>query len=100
LKKAMSHLKGALPPGSKAGTRRLDLLVATHRHEDHIKGFDPALFKNIEVKNIWMSVAMDPAHPQAQGVNRLHAFASQAMRAYHSYISRLDRGDFAAERRK
>ena len=26
--------------------------------------------------------------------------ASQAMRAYHSYISRLDRGDFAAERRK
>ena len=26
--------------------------------------------------------------------------ASQAMRAYHYYISRLDRGDFAAERRK
>jgi len=81
LKKAMSHLKAALPPGSKAGTRRLDLLVATHRHEDHIKGFDPALFKNIEVKDIWMSVAMDPAHPQAKGVNRLHAFASKAMRA-------------------
>ena len=26
--------------------------------------------------------------------------ASQAMRAYHDYIARLDRGDFAAERRK
>lgn len=84
LKKAMSHLKAALPPGSKAGTRRLDLLVATHRHEDHIKGFDPALFKNIEVKNIWMSVAMDPAHPQAEGVNRLHAFVGTAMRALAS----------------
>ena len=84
LKKAMSHLKTALPPGSKSGTRRLDLLLATHRHEDHIKGFDPALFKNIEVKNIWMSVAMDPTHPQAKGVNRLHAFVSKAMRALAS----------------
>ena len=81
LKKAVTHLKGDLPPGSKAGTRRIDLLVATHRHEDHIKGFDPALFKNIEVKNIWMSVAMDPAHPQAKGVNRLHAFVTRAMRS-------------------
>ena len=54
--------------------------MATHRHEDHIKGFDPEWFTNIEVKNIWMSVAMDPTHPQAQGVNGLHAFATQAMR--------------------
>ena len=85
LKKAMTHLKSVLPPGTGAGTRRLDLLVATHRHEDHIKGFDPALFKNIEVKNLWMSVAMDPAHPQAEGVNRLHAFVTRAMRALVSH---------------
>ena len=81
LKKAIEHLKGDLPKGSKPGTSRLDLIVATHRHEDHIKGFDPKLFKSIEVKNIWLSVAMDPKHPQAKGVNRLHAFASQAMRS-------------------
>jgi hypothetical protein len=54
--------------------------VATHRHEDHIKGFDPEWFENIEVKNIWLSVAMDPNHPQAKGVNELHAFATRAMR--------------------
>ena len=81
LKKAIDHLEGELPAGSKAGTRRLDLLVATHRHEDHIKGFDPQWFKNIEVKNIWLSVAMDPEHPQAKGVNTLHAFAAQTMRS-------------------
>ena len=81
LKKAIEHLEGELPAGSKAGTRRLDLIVATHRHEDHIKGFDPKWFENIEVKNVWLSAAMNPKHPQAEGVNRLHEFAARSMRA-------------------
>jgi beta-lactamase superfamily II metal-dependent hydrolase len=81
LKKAMEHLEGELPVGSKAGKKRLDLLVATHRHEDHIKGFNPDWFTNIEVRNIWLSVAMDPKHPQAQRVNDLRTFAAQSMRA-------------------
>lgn len=79
LEKAVKHLEEQLPAGSP-GKKRLDLIVATHRHEDHIKGFDPRWFANIEVKNIWLSVAMDPDHPQAQGVNELHAFATQAIR--------------------
>lgn len=81
LKKAIDHLATELPVGSTPERRRLDLIVATHRHEDHIKGFDPNWFENIEVKNIWLSVAMDPKHPQATGVNALHALATRAMRA-------------------
>ncbi|MGJ5816914.1 metallohydrolase [Paludibaculum fermentans] len=81
LKQAIEHLQGELPKGKKAGTKRLDLIVATHRHEDHLKGFNPEWFENIEVQNIWLSAAMDPKHPQAEGVRKMRAIATQAMRA-------------------
>ena len=79
LKAALSHIETMLPDAG-GGKKRLDLVVATHEHKDHIAGFDPALFQNIKIEHIWMNAAMDPQHPQAENSFELHRLATVAMR--------------------
>jgi beta-lactamase superfamily II metal-dependent hydrolase len=44
----------------------LDLLIVTHPHADHIKGFNPEWFEGIKIRNIWLSAFMKEDHPLAQ----------------------------------
>ena len=70
---ALEKLKIMLPDdGAK---KRLDLLIVTHQHKDHILGFTPDLWADFSVGALWMSAAMDPDHPEARNARQLHAFA-------------------------
>lgn len=74
LRDAVADLESRLP-ATGDGRKRLDLLVVTHPHEDHVRGFDADLFAGIRVDRIWLSVGMDPDHPQAEQSRNLQALA-------------------------
>ncbi|HLX09837.1 MAG TPA: MBL fold metallo-hydrolase [Thermoanaerobaculia bacterium] len=79
LEAAVEDLKQILPEVPGTDRRRLDLLVATHAHEDHVKGFDAGLFDGLQIDRLWMSTAMNPDHPQAEKARELQSLTLQAL---------------------
>lgn len=77
LSAAVENLKTLLP--LIKGKRRIDLLVVTHEHKDHMTGFGMDLWEDISFGAIWMNAAMDPSHPEAEKAKKLHSFAAGAM---------------------
>jgi len=77
LSAAVKKLEALLPLID--GKHRIDLLVVTHEHKDHMTGFGMKLWDDFSFGAIWMSAAMDPNHPEAEKAKKLHSFAAGAM---------------------
>jgi beta-lactamase superfamily II metal-dependent hydrolase len=78
LKDAIPRLKEMLP--EENGKRRLDLLIVTHKHKDHMAGFGLPLWGDVAIKAMWMTAAMEPGNPQAKRANKLHDLAGEALK--------------------
>lgn len=46
----------------------LDVVVATHRHQDHVSGFDSRLWRDVAVGEVWMPWTENPDDPEATAV--------------------------------
>jgi beta-lactamase superfamily II metal-dependent hydrolase len=52
---------------------RADVVVASHRHRDHVLGFEDERFREVEVGEVWMPWTEDPADPEARRVREAQA---------------------------
>ncbi len=67
---------------SADGIARLALVVCTHRHKDHVSGFDDAIWSTVEVGEVWMPWTEHPTDPVATRIRvRQSSFAKTLVRA-------------------
>lgn len=53
---------------------KLDIVVGTHQHNDHVSGFVHAedLFKSIQVEQVWLSWLDNPRNKQSTAIGESH----------------------------
>lgn len=50
------------------GVSRIDVVVATHRHQDHVVGFESDAWDEVEVKEVWMPWTENPKAPEGRRI--------------------------------
>jgi beta-lactamase superfamily II metal-dependent hydrolase len=55
------------------GIPRIDVVVATHRHKDHVSGFGQAAWDKVEVKEVWMPWTEDPTDAEARRIRDIQS---------------------------
>src|SRR5262249_20470672 len=69
LKKVVNDLVGAVRDPD--GRPRIDVVVATHRHRDHVSGFAEPVWGQVEVREAWMPWTEHPTDPKALRVREV-----------------------------
>lgn len=50
------------------GQAAIDVVIATHRHQDHVSGFAAEVWDRVHVREVWMPWTEDPTDPQARKI--------------------------------
>lgn len=50
------------------GVARIDVVVGTHRHQDHVSGFESAVWEEVEVREVWMPWTEDEDDPEGRKI--------------------------------
>jgi beta-lactamase superfamily II metal-dependent hydrolase len=61
------------------GKARIDVVVCTHRHRDHVSGFASPDWDAVEVAEVWMPWTEDPRDPVARRILRKQAGLAAAL---------------------
>jgi beta-lactamase superfamily II metal-dependent hydrolase len=53
---------------TEGGRPRIDVVIGTHRHRDHVSGFANAAWQKVEVGEVWLPWTEHPVDPQAKAL--------------------------------
>jgi beta-lactamase superfamily II metal-dependent hydrolase len=63
------------------GVPTIDVVVATHRHKDHVSGFSRAEWGNVRVREVWMPWTEHPTDPEAKQIRDIQSKLAMALSA-------------------
>ena len=63
------------------GVPRIDVVVATHRHRDHVSGFESPAWKGVQVTEVWMPWTEDPDDPEAKKIRDTQSAGAASLHA-------------------
>jgi beta-lactamase superfamily II metal-dependent hydrolase len=69
---------------------RIDVVVATHRHRDHVHGFADARWSDVEVGEVWMPWTEHPRDPEAAEIRRVQSSLAAALQRAFGARAGLD----------
>lgn len=52
---------------------RIDLVIGTHRHKDHVSGFSDPAWREVEVGEVWMPWTEDTKDPEARRIRDMQS---------------------------
>jgi len=60
---------------------RIDVVVGTHRHRDHVSGFSKEAWDDVEVGEVWMPWTEHPTNPEARHIRETQSRLAAALHA-------------------
>lgn len=64
------------------GKPRIDVVVCTHRHADHVSGFTRAAWKDLNVKEVWFPWTEDPKDNEARRIRESQSRLALALQQH------------------
>ena len=79
LKQVIENLMRDITDYEDGNKKRIDLLIATHRHQDHVSGFADEAWKEVEVGEVWMPWTENYADPEAVKILKKQSTAGKKL---------------------
>jgi beta-lactamase superfamily II metal-dependent hydrolase len=72
------------------GVARIDVVVATHRHKDHVSGFADVAWKAVEVKEVWLPWTEHPTDAEARRIREMQSRLALSLNASLATAASID----------